>query len=412
MNAEIIAVGTELLLGQIANTNGQYLSKQLTHHGVNIYRHTVVGDNLQRIRQAIRTAAKHNDIVILTGGLGPTEDDVTRNALAEEYDLKLVHEARALEHVEAFFQARGQTASDANRRQALHVEGSEVLQNHVGLACGMVYKHENTWFILLPGPPRELEGMFEKEVRPLLSAANQSHEFLLSRTLKFYGIGESALEARLHDLIVHQGNPTIAPLAGQDEVSLRLTVKDTDRAHAESKLDTLEEAINERCGEFLYGYDEDTLVSKALDRLRGRGWRVASAESVTGGWLSASLTDVAGASDVFAGGVIAYRDETKQKQLNVKPATLQTDGAVSEACAREMAAGVRRTYHSEVGISLTGVAGPDDQEGHPPGTLFIGISSPDVTQVYARHLQGDRATIRRRAAKEACACLLEVGGER
>ncbi|MBB6449243.1 nicotinamide-nucleotide amidase [Geomicrobium halophilum] len=406
MNAEIIAVGTELLLGQISNTNGQYLSKQLTHHGVNVYKHTVVGDNLLRIRQAIQAAAKANDMVIITGGLGPTEDDVTRNALAEEYDLDLVYDERALQQVESFFQERNQQPSDANRRQALYVQGAQVFQNHTGLACGMVYKHENTMFILLPGPPRELKTMFEKEVDPFLAAQDDTYAFLLSRTLRFYGIGESALEARVHDLIVEQTNPTIAPLAGEDEVTLRLTVRDTDRKNAEKQLDNMEAEICKYCGEFLYGYDDDTLFSKVIEHIKINGWSLATAESLTGGQLGSSITDIAGASEVYQGGAITYSDESKQKQLNVDAATLQQHGSVSQACAREMAEGVRSRYQSDVGISLTGVAGPDDQEGHPPGTLFIGISYPHMNRVYERHLSGDRETIRRRAVKEACAWLL------
>ncbi|QDI90184.1 competence/damage-inducible protein A [Salicibibacter halophilus] len=412
MNAEIIAVGTELLLGQIANTNGQYLSNQLMQHGVNIYKHTVVGDNLPRIRQAIRIAAKENDIVILTGGLGPTEDDVTRNALAEEYGLNLVYNQQALDKVEAFFESRNRTVSDANRRQALHTEGAHVFQNNAGLACGMVYKHSDAWFFLLPGPPHELKTMVEEEVSPFLDAMNESRDFLLSRVLKFYGIGESALEARVHDLITQQTNPTIAPLAGQDEVTLRLTVKTTDRSDAKKRLDELEEAVYKRCGSFLYGYDEDTLFSRTLDDLRSKGWTLAVAESVSGGLLGASFTDVSGASDVYAGGAITYSNEAKEKQLHVKAATLEQHGAVSEACAKEMAEGVRNEYGTDTGVSLTGVAGPSPQEGHPPGTVFIGISSPDKTHVYKRRLRGDRSSIRRRAVKDACACLLEVGGEK
>ncbi|AXF55071.1 competence/damage-inducible protein A [Salicibibacter kimchii] len=412
MNAEIIAVGTELLLGQIANTNGQYLSKQLMGHGVNIYKHTVVGDNLPRIRQAIRIAAKENDIVILTGGLGPTEDDVTRNALAEEYGLNLVYDQQALDKVEAFFQSRNQAVSDANRRQALHTDGAHVFQNSAGLACGMVYKHEDAWFFLLPGPPHELETMVEEEVSPFLDAMNESRDFLLSRVLKFYGIGESALEARVHDLITQQTNPTIAPLAGQDEVTLRLTVKKTDRGEAIKKLDELESAVWERCGSFLYGYDDDTLFSRALDYLRSKGWTLAVAESLSGGLLGASFTDVPGASDVYAGGAMTYSNEAKEKQLHVKATTLQKHGAVSEACAKEMAEGVRKAFGTDTGVSLTGVAGPDPQEGHSPGTVFIGISYPDKTEVFKRHIRGDRPSIRRRAVKEACACMLEVGGER
>ncbi|QQK76316.1 competence/damage-inducible protein A [Salicibibacter cibarius] len=412
MNAEIIAVGTELLLGQIANTNGQYLSKQLMGHGVNIYKHTVVGDNLPRIRQAIRMAANDNDIVILTGGLGPTEDDVTRNALAEEYGLNLVYDQQALDKVEAFFQSRNQPVNDANRRQALHTEGAHVFQNSAGLACGMAYKHTDTWFFLLPGPPHELKTMVEEEVSPFLDAMNESRDLLLSRVLKFYGIGESALEARVHDLITQQTNPTIAPLAGQDEVTLRLTVKTTDPTEAKKKLDELEGAVCERCGSFLYGYNEDTLFSRALDHLRSKGWTLAVAESLSGGLFGASLTDVPGASDVYAGGAVTYSNEAKEKQLHVTKATLEQHGAVSEACAEEMAAGVRSEYGTDIGVSLTGVAGPGTQEGHPPGTVYIGVAYPDKTHVYKRRLRGDRASIRRRAVKEACAAMLDVGSER
>ncbi|EZH67309.1 damage-inducible protein CinA [Bacillaceae bacterium JMAK1] len=406
MNAEIIAVGTELLLGQIANTNGQHISSRLANHGVNVYKHTVVGDNKKRIQQAIIEARKHHDLIIFTGGLGPTEDDLTREALSELIQVPLIYDEAALEHVEQFFSSSGRTVSEANKKQALTFEGAHVFHNHAGLACGSALEHEGILYCLLPGPPREMRTMVERELEPYLATMDTSGNFFESRVLRFYGIGESSLEAKLQDIISSQNNPTIAPLAGEDEVTLRLTVTETNTTRAKALLDETEREIYARVGKYLYGFDNDSLYSKALEELARTKSTIATAESITGGGLASSMTSVKGASQVVLGGFVTYSNDAKVTQLGVRQATIDTYGAVSEQCAKEMAEGVRDRYGSTTGISLTGVAGPDELEGHPVGTLFIGVADGNKTVVFKRVLSGTRETIRRRAAKEACHVLL------
>ncbi|GAK01991.1 molybdopterin binding motif, CinA N-terminal domain [Geomicrobium sp. JCM 19037] len=406
MNAEIIAVGTELLLGQIANTNGQFVSKQLASLGVNVYKHTVVGDNKRRIQSSIEEARQHHDLIIFSGGLGPTEDDLTREALSEYLQVPLIYDPSALQHVESFFTSRGKETSEANRKQALVLDGSHVFFNHAGLAAGCALEHDGTLYVLLPGPPQELKTMVKRELEPFLAERNHAGAFFRSRVLRFFGIGESALEETLKDLIHEQTNPTIAPLAGQDEVTLRLTITETDEDRATDRLNKTKNKILERVGEYLYGYNEDSLFSKSVEYLKEKNWSVATAESMTGGGLMQQLTEIAGASSVTAGGMVTYSNEMKIKHLGVNADLLDEHGAVSEACAKQMAEGIRDRYESAVGISITGVAGPDTLENKAVGTLYIGIALPNQTTVYKRKLTGNRETIRRRAAKEACSCLL------
>lgn len=408
MNAEIIAVGSELLLGQIANTNGQFISKQLASIGVDVYRHTVVGDNEDRLKKALQEAHERADIVILTGGLGPTKDDLTKETVAAFCGKRLVYDEAALHEIEHYFKRHNRVMTPNNKKQAYVIEGCTVLANRHGMAPGMLCELEDgKKLALLPGPPSEMKPMFINELLPKLLGATE-HTEITSRVLHFFGIGESQLETDLLDLIATQTNPTIAPLAGDGEVKLRLTVKHADENEAARLLDETEALIRKRVGSYLYGYNETTLVKETFLRLQASGLTIASAESLTAGLFSSELAAFAGASDVLKGSVTAYSNELKQQLLHVSSATLASDGAISEACALEMARGVKTLYSSDIAISFTGVAGPGVQEGHEAGTVFLALLLPGGKErVYTLSLSGGRNAVRMRVVKFGYFYLLE-----
>ncbi|MDQ0206275.1 competence/damage-inducible protein A [Alkalicoccobacillus murimartini] len=405
MNAEIIAVGSELLLGQITNTNAQYLSKQLAEIGVDVYVHTVVGDNEKRLAESLELASERADLVILTGGLGPTKDDLTKQTAAIFCGRTLVHDEAALESITSYFEKRNRPMSPNNRKQALVIEGSTVLTNHTGMAPGMYLETEKCKLVLMPGPPRELQPMFEMELKPKL--LDGSGTAITSRVLRYFGIGESQLETDLEDLIDAQTNPTIAPLASHGEVKLRLTVKHTDANEAERLLDETERLIQDRVGEHFYGYGEIGLMEQLVIQLKKAGLTISAAESFTAGLFTSGLTAFKGTSAIFNGGISAYSAEVKENLLQVSKETIKQSGVVSEACAVEMASNVRKIMSADIGVSFTGVAGPDAQEGKDPGTVFIGIAGFDQqTVVFPIQLSGNRQAIRERAVKYSCFYLL------
>ncbi|MFP3124037.1 competence/damage-inducible protein A [Ectobacillus funiculus] len=399
MNAEIIAVGTELLLGQILNTNAQFLSQKLAAIGMNMYYQTVVGDNADRLRSAIETAQQRADILIFTGGLGPTKDDLTKETIALAVGSSLVYNDDALRSIEEYYARTGRTFTENNKKQALVLEGSVVFPNDHGMAPGMGLRRDNKTYILLPGPPKEMRPMYDSYVEPFLLPLT-SKETLHSRVLRFFGIGESQLEETLQDLIDTQTNPTIAPLAAEGEVTLRLTAKHASKDEANRLIDNVERAILDRVGEFFYGYDQDSLQGKLVSLLKKKGMTLASAESLTGGLFSEKITEVAGVSSFFYGGVICYSNEVKQHVLGVPAGVLETDGAVSEASAALLAENVSKLLKADIGISFTGVAGPGELEGKPPGTVFVGIAGKGMkTLVVPLKLWGTRQQIRERAMR-------------
>ncbi|GGH81981.1 nicotinamide-nucleotide amidase [Pullulanibacillus pueri] len=395
MNAEIIAVGSELLLGQIANTNAQFISEQLAELGINVFFHTVVGDNPKRLEQVIHIAQTRSNLIIFTGGLGPTKDDLTKEVVAKCLGRALVTDKTAMDQIEAYFIKQGRVMTENNRRQAIILEGSHVLPNNNGMAPGMIIENPEHRYILMPGPPSEMRPMFLNSVKPYLM--NDLNEPLHSRVLRFFGIGESALETELMDLIDSQTNPTLAPLAKEGEVTLRLTAKHKDAAVAQELLNDLEQKIQSRVGQFLYGYGDATSLPKVVfELLKEKHLTVAAAESLTGGLFSQQLTDLPGASSVFKGAVVSYTNQVKGHLLEVAQTTLDNAGAVSRACAEEMAIGAKKQCGSDIGISFTGVAGPSTEEGQPIGTVFIGIADDNETVVHALELNGSRAAIRKR----------------
>ncbi|KAA0547869.1 competence/damage-inducible protein A [Bacillus sp. BGMRC 2118] len=400
MNAEIIAVGSELLLGQIANTNAQFLSRQLAEIGVNVYYHTVVGDNPNRLKAAINTAQSRADLLLFTGGLGPTKDDLTKETISSVLQKELQMDQKAMESIEDYYRRVNRPMSDNNRKQALVLEDSIVLPNKNGMAPGMFLSIRGKNYMLLPGPPKEMQPMYLEFGRQAILQQMKVHEVIESRVLRFFGIGESQLETDITDLIDSQTNPTIAPLAGENEVTLRLTAKHVTIEGATALLDVVERQILDRVGQFFFGYNDTTLPNEAMKVLQGKKLTISSAESLTGGLFSQYLTSFPGASSIIQGGVVCYSNEIKQSILQVSETTLKTVGAISEQCARQLAVNVKRLMNSDIGISFTGVAGPEPSEGKPVGTVYIGIALPnDEVKVYPLKLAGSRLSIRERSIK-------------
>lgn len=407
MNAEIIAVGSELLLGQIVNTNARFISKQLASIGTNVFYHTVVGDNPTRLQQAIAVAEGRSNLVIFTGGLGPTKDDLTKETIAKHLGKELEFDQAALDSISQYFERTNRVMTENNKKQALVLSDSTVLPNDNGMAPGMLLTTETHRYMLLPGPPKEMEPMFLNYALPLLQKEPDASETIVSRVLRFFGIGEAALETKIEDLIDAQTNPTIAPLASDGEVTLRLTAKHQQTDVANELINEMEERIRTRVGEFFYGYDETSLMNELFTLLQKNDLTIACAESLTGGMFQQELTAIPGSSAVVKGGVVCYTNEVKEKVLGVKQETLEKYGAVSEECARELAENVASLLNADIGISFTGVAGPGVVEEKPVGTVYIGISkkgSPVIVEKFA--FAGTREGNRVRSVKYACFSLI------
>ncbi|KEY47122.1 nicotinamide-nucleotide amidase [Streptococcus equinus] len=381
MKAEIIAVGTEILTGQITNTNAQFLSEEFAKLGIDVFFQTAVGDNEERLLSIIDLASKRSDLVVLCGGLGPTEDDLTKQTLAKYLGRNLVFDEQASKRLDEFFATRPQfTRTANNERQAQLIEGSTPLQNSTGLAVGGVLEVDGVTYVVLPGPPSELKPMVWDYLVPLLSS---DHKQLYSRVLRFFGIGESQLVTVLSDLIENQTDPTIAPYAKTGEVTLRLSTKADDLETAKAKLDELEHKILAKktlnsipLENLLYGYGDDNSMARVVfDLLKQKHKTITAAESLTAGLFQSSIADFPGSSAVFNGGFVTYSIEEKAKMLQIPLKDLQEHGVVSHFTAEKMAEQSRLLTDADFGIGLTGVAGPDGLEGHPAGTVFIGIAT-------------------------------------
>ena len=381
MKAEIIAVGTEILTGQITNTNAQFLSEEFAKLGIDVFFQTAVGDNEERLLSIIDLASKRSDLVVLCGGLGPTEDDLTKQTLAKYLGRNLVFDEQASKRLNEFFATRPQfTRTANNERQAQLIEGSTPLQNSTGLAVGGVIEVDGVTYVVLPGPPSELKPMVWDYLVPLLSS---DHKQLYSRVLRFFGIGESQLVTVLSDLIDNQTDPTIAPYAKTGEVTLRLSTKADDIESAKEKLDQLEQKILSKktlnsipLENLLYGYgDDNSMAHVVFDLLKKKHKTITAAESLTAGLFQSSIADFSGSSSVFNGGFVTYSIEEKSKMLQIPLEELQEHGVVSHFTAEKMAEQSRKLTDADFGIGLTGVAGPDSLEGYPAGTVFIGIAT-------------------------------------
>lgn len=407
MKAEIIAVGTEILTGQIVNTNAQFLSEKLAEIGVDVYFQTAVGDNEARLLSLLEIASQRSNLVILTGGLGPTEDDLTKQTLAKFLGKALVFDPQAQEKLDIFFAHRPDYArTPNNERQAQIVEGATPLPNETGLAVGGVSEVDGVTYVVLPGPPSELKPMVLNQLLPKLMTGTK----LYSRVLRFFGIGESQLVTILADLIDHQTDPTLAPYAKTGEVTLRLSTKAVSQEKADQALDILENQILSRqtfegisLRDICYGYGEETsLASVVVEELKKRQKSITAAESLTAGLFQATLADFSGVSAIFNGGFVTYSLEEKSKMLDISEQELKEHGVVSEFTARKMAEQVRLKTQSDYGVSLTGVAGPDSLEGHPAGTVFIGLAHAKGTEVIKANIAGrSRADVRQIAVMHA-----------
>lgn len=401
MKAELIAVGTEILTGQIVNTNAQYLSEKMAEIGIDVYYQTAVGDNEERLLSVIDLASKRSDLVILCGGLGPTEDDLTKQTLAKYLKRDLVFDETANHKLNQFFASRPKySRTPNNERQAQMVEGSTPIQNITGLAVGGVLSVDGVTYVVLPGPPSELKPMVQDGLVPLLST---SGEQLYSRVLRFFGIGESQLVTVLADLIDQQTDPTLAPYAKVGEVTLRLSTKAKDQQSADTKLDALEAQILATQGlddlplrNHLYGYGEgNSLAQVTVDLLKDSGKSITAAESLTAGLFQSTIAEFHGASSIFAGGFVTYSLGQKAAILGISEMDLKRHGVVSDFTAKAMAEAAREKVGADFAISLTGVAGPDELEGQPVGTVFIGLASEAGVAVKKVHIGGrSRSDIR------------------
>ena len=372
MNAELIAVGTEILLGQIVNTDAQIISQGLSELGINVYYQTVVGDNPERLKRAILEAKSRADIIITTGGLGPTLDDLTKETLAEVFNKKLVLHEKSLEDIKSFFEKIGKVMTPNNEKQAWLPEGCTVFTNEWGTAPACGFECDGKYVIMLPGSPRECEPIFKKYAMPFLYPL--AGGCIKSHNVRMFGIGESAMETKLHDLMQSMQNPTIAPYAKTSECFVRITAKAETEDEAEKMLEPVVEQVKQIIGDDVYGVDVDSLEQVVGQLLIKNNMTLSVAESCTGGLLSKRITDLAGASAYYMGGVCSYSNEVKMKVLGVKAETLEKYGAVSVQTAEEMAKGVAERLCTNVGVGITGIAGPDGGTAEKPvGLVYISV---------------------------------------
>ena len=400
MIAEILSVGTELLMGQIANTDAQYISRRLSELGVTLYRHTTVGDNPARVKEALGEALSRADIVITTGGLGPTEDDLTKEMVAAYFGLEMALHHPSLRAIEEFMRRIGRGTAENNRKQAYFPKGAIVMENLCGTAPGCIVESGDKAVAVLPGPPRELKDMFDRQLAPYLARRSGAH--IESRFLRIFGIGESLLETRLIDLF-HSENPTLALYCGPGEVQARVTAMAPTREEALARVAPLAAEVIRRVGDHYYGDGADnSLENVVFEALRRHGERVSFAESCTGGLIAARLVAIPGASEVLDEAHVTYADAAKARVLGVRRETLETYSAVSAQCAREMAEGARRISGADWAVSTTGYAGPDGgTEADPVGTVYVGVAGPDGTQVERFFFNGSRDWVRTLAASHA-----------
>ena len=403
MIIEFISVGTEILLGSITNTNARYLAEECAVLGLTNYFQVTVGDNEGRLSDAVRTALERSDIVLLSGGLGPTEDDITRETVAKVLGREMKEVPEIHEQIQAYFEHMGaKRPSDNNWRQAMVIEGAEIVENHNGTAPGMIIPVEGKkHIILMPGPPEELKMMFEESIAPYLAGLN--HQVICSKTVKICGMGESRVADAVSDLIDAQTNPTIATYAKGGEVHLRITASGSDSKAARKSIKPIVKELKHRFGEKVYTTREsETLEQHVVGLLKRRKMTVATAESCTGGLIASTIVNVPGASEVFNEGYITYSNEAKQKILGVKKKTLKKDGAVSENCAADMAKGAAKAAGARAAISVTGIAGPDGgTEEKPVGLVYIGCCIDGKVWVESYHMNGDRQKVREISVKKA-----------
>ncbi len=397
MIVEVLAVGTELLIGQIVNGNAATIGRRLAEEGHDAHHQAAVGDNVGRIAEAITIGLSRADAVIITGGLGPTQDDLTREGicLATGRPMELVQDAA--DRLRDRFGRLGRSMPESNLRQAERPEGAEFLPNPKGTAPGIVLRHGQRWIFALPGVPEEMEALLETEVLPRLRSGEGG--VVKSKLIRTWGSSESMVAELLDDLY-GSTNPSIAFLASSGEIKVRITAKASTEADANGMIEPIERSVRERLGARVFGVDQETIEAIVLALLADRGWRLAIAESATGGLIAARITSVPGSSKVFRGGAVTYATDLKATVLGVPADVMEREGVVSEATARAMAEGAAERFGAEVGVSVTGSAGPDPQE-REPGTMIIGVHTPNGTQARTMRFPGDRERVRTYATTAA-----------
>lgn len=376
MKTAILSVGTEILFGQIINTNTVYLSQQMNMLGFDVMYHYTVGDNPKRVEEMIDLAFQDCDLILTTGGLGPTQDDLTKEVVCKALDDTLVMMDDVLEEIIKYFKTLGREMTENNKKQAIMPSRATVFHNDAGTAPGFALEKDGKYIICMPGPPREMKRMFQKSVVPFLQSMIDGA--LYYRQIRFFGIGESMLETQLLDLIDNQTDPTLATYAKEGECSLRIASKRATEEEAEHAVDEMLEKVKERVGHYIYSCDDEELAQVVADRLMEQGLTLSSAESCTGGMFASTMTDIPGISQCFDRGLVTYSNQAKMEELGVSAGTLEKFGAVSEETALEMVEGLKRVSGSDVCISVTGIAGPGGgSEEKPVGLVYIGFSYGD-----------------------------------
>lgn len=400
MKAEIIAIGTELLLGDIVNTNSQFLSRELAAIGIDVYHQEVVGDNEDRILQAFENAYRRSELIVTTGGLGPTQDDLTKEMAAKYFNKEMVLDEKSLESIENYFKLQGKELKGNNRKQAYFPNGATILLNGCGTAPGAIIEKDNKMMIILPGPPREMEMMFKTYVLSYLQ--KKTDNIILSKTLRIFGIGESFMAEQVNHLITEGKNPTVAPYAKNVDVTLRITAKGKTQEECSKLIEPVEDEIRNILGENVYGEGEVTLEAVVSKLLCDKNLTISTAESCTGGMIAEKLISYPGISKVYLEGMITYSNDAKIKRLGVNKETLDKYGAVSEQTAKEMVEGIARESGSNIAIITTGIAGPDGgTKEKPVGLVYIGLYVNGSTKVKEFNFQGDRDKIRVRTTMNA-----------
>ena len=407
MTAEIVSVGTELLLGSIVNKNAATIAGRLSECGIKCFRQTTVGDNPRRLEALLEEIFKRADMIIATGGLGPTRDDITKEIACRYLGMPMEVHEESLEQIKGYLHHQNRELSPENLKQAYFPKEAIVLKNEKGTAPGCILEKAKKRIILLPGPPLEMEPMLEESVMPYLRKFHTG--IYKSRTIRLIGIGESTLARQLRQMIDHQTNPTIALYAGEGEASVRITAAADDESEALALIRPVEEEITNSLAEYIYGYDEQTLESRLVNLLTRKKLTIATAESCTGGLLSSRIVDCPGASNVFMGGFITYSNAEKIKRLDVSPKTLEKHGAVSSRTAVEMARGAAHAVDTDIGIATTGIAGPSGGTPEKPvGTVFIGLYYRGQSDARRFLFKGDRKKVRLRTYKHAIKLLLDT----
>ncbi|WP_070089314.1 competence/damage-inducible protein A [Merdimonas faecis] len=409
MTVELVCVGTEILLGNIVNTNAAYLAEQCAMLGLSCYHQSVVGDNEQRMEETIRRAVSRSDIVILSGGLGPTKDDLTKEVTARVFDMELLEDPHTRARIQEYFDQnhRGQITEN-NWKQAQVPEGAMVIDNYNGTAPGLILQKDGKTAILLPGPPNELKPMFERDIRPFLNRLEP--EGIYSKMVKICGFGESKVESMITDILESQTNPTIAPYAKTGEVHLRITAKAINEETADEMMEPMMEELYRRFGSQIFTTEEAvTLEETIVELLKEKGKTVTTAESCTGGLVAGRLLNVPGASSIYMEGYITYSNEAKEKLLGVSHVTLEQYGAVSKETACEMAEGAAKAAGADLAISVTGIAGPDGgTKEKPVGLVYVGCYADGEARAYEFHFTGNRAKNRESTVAKALTILREA----